>query len=76
MGILSHEKTFHYFMFDLFSLYHVLLVSQGIWGKREGIGVLQQGRCRSQPVEGRCGEAEDELKHQEAAGDDCEAFRF
>ena len=33
--------------------------------------MLQQGGCGPQPVEGRCGEAEDELKHQEAAGDDC-----
>ena len=42
-------------------------VWQGIRRQWEGHGGLQQGGRRPQPLKGRCGEAEDELKHQEAA---------
>ena len=42
-------------------------VWQGIRRQWEGHGGLQQGGRRPQPLKGRCGEAEDELEHQEAA---------
>ena len=42
-------------------------VWQGIRGQWEGHGGVQQGGRRPQPLQGRCGEAEDELEHQEAA---------
>ena len=50
------------------TMWLIASVCPGIWGEWEGVGMLQQGGRRPQPVEGWCGEAKNELKHQEAAG--------
>ena len=47
-----------------------ILPFPGIWCKWKSTGVLQQGGRGPQLVQGWRGEAEDELEHQKAAGDD------
>ena len=47
-----------------------ILPFPGFWCKWKSTGVLQQGGRGPQLVQGWRGEAEDELEHQKAAGDD------
>ena len=48
----------------------LILPFSGFWCKWKSTGVLQQGGRGPQLVQGWRGEAEDELEHQKAAGDD------
>ena len=66
----KYEKVFNLNKGSPLEIILSILPFPGLWCKWKSTGVLQQGGRGPQLVQGWRGEAEDELEHQKAAGDD------